>query len=106
MTIRETRSKLGLTQQQMADLLGMSQQGVSRIETGYESRSETRQILHHLAAIDIVAEVGLLDVLKANVQRVQHAQSNLHHDQRLLERFCLNGHSACILSCCWLHRKT
>jgi len=36
-------------------------------ETGYESRSETRQILHHLAAIDIIAEVGLLDVLKAKV---------------------------------------
>ena len=67
MTIKETRSKLKLTQQQMADLLGMSQQGVSRIETGYEGRSETRQILHHLAAIDTIAEMGLLDVLKANV---------------------------------------
>jgi len=43
------------------------QQGVSRIETGYEGRPETRQILHHLAAIDTIAEMGLLDVLKANV---------------------------------------
>lgn len=69
-TIKDTRQKLGVTQKQMASMLGMSQQGVGRIETGYEGRSETRQLQYHLAAIEVIAEAGLLDILAAKIERI------------------------------------
>lgn len=69
-TIKEARRKLGLTQKQMASLLGMSQSGVGRIETGYEGRSETRQMQHHLAAIEVVFEAGLGEKLASKIEAI------------------------------------
>ena len=69
-TIKETRHTLGLTQKQMADLLGMSQSGVGRIESGYECRSETRQLKHHLAALEVISDSGLMGVLAAKVEGI------------------------------------
>ena len=69
-TIKNVREKINLTQKQMAALLGMSQQGVGRIETGYDGRSETRQIQYHLAAIEVIFDAGLLDTLTEKTEAI------------------------------------
>jgi len=64
-TIKEARCKLGLTQKQMAELLGNTQHRVSEIERGVDGRSETKQQLHHLQAIGLLFEHGLIAELIA-----------------------------------------
>jgi|SaaInl4_200m_RNA_FD_contig_111_201940_length_500_multi_5_in_0_out_0_2 predicted transcriptional regulator len=68
-SIKEVRSKLGLTQKQMAPLLGMTQQGVGRIETGYEGRKETNGHRHILMLISLISEHGLLEELQSRLLR-------------------------------------
>jgi DNA-binding XRE family transcriptional regulator len=62
-TIYSVRNKLKLTQKQFAPLMGMTQQAISRIETGYEWRLETKINLAALTAIVILHENGLIDEL-------------------------------------------
>jgi transcriptional regulator with XRE-family HTH domain len=57
-TIKETRSKLGLTQKQFAPLLGMTQQAVARIESG--ERRETKGHLASLRAIELISMHDLI----------------------------------------------
>jgi transcriptional regulator with XRE-family HTH domain len=64
-TIKEARCKLGLTQKQMSELLGNTQHRISEIENGVDGRSETKQQLHHLAAIELIFEHGLIAELIA-----------------------------------------
>ena len=64
-TIREARRKLGLTQKQMSELLGNTQHRISEIENGVDGRAETKQQLHHLAAIELIFEHGLITELIA-----------------------------------------
>jgi len=63
--VKESRLRLGLTQKQMADLLGTTQHRISEIERGVDGRSETKQQQHHLAAIDLIFEHGLIAELVA-----------------------------------------
>ena len=64
-TIKEARQKLGLTQKQMADLIGTVQHRISEIERGIDGRKETKQMQHHLAAIELIWEYGLIEELTA-----------------------------------------
>ena len=63
MKIKEVRQKLGLTQKQIAPLLGTTQQGVGRIESGYEGRRETAGQIAALVALDLLNEHNLIDEL-------------------------------------------
>jgi len=60
-TIKATRNKLKQTQTQMGKLLGVSQHRVSEIERGVDGRSETTTQRRLLAAIELLADHGLLD---------------------------------------------
>lgn len=70
MTIKEARLRLGLTQKRMADLLGTATSGVGRIEAGYEGRTETRQMQHHLAALLVIGEAGLISELASKIEEI------------------------------------
>lgn len=59
-TIKEARVKLGLTQKQMADLLGMSQHRVSEIERGVGGRAETKGHIAHIVALNLLNEHGFI----------------------------------------------
>lgn len=59
--IKTIRKKLKQTQIQMSKLLGVSQHRVSEIERGVDGRSETITQRHLLAAIELLADHGLLD---------------------------------------------
>ena len=67
-TIKESRLRLGLTQKQMADLLGTSQHRISEIERAVDGRAETKQMIHHLAAIEVVSEAGLIENLALKIE--------------------------------------
>ena len=69
-TIKEARPTLGLTQKQMADLLGTTQHRVSEIERGIDGRTETKQMQHHLAALLVIKKNGLLEELAAKVKAI------------------------------------
>ena len=69
-TIKEARHKLGLTQKQIADLMGTVQHRISEIERGIDGRKETKQMQHHLAAIELLGEHGLLDELATKVKAI------------------------------------
>lgn len=62
--LKEVRRKLGLTQKQIADLLGTAQHRISEIERGVDGRKETRQMRHHLAALIVLGKHKLLDKLR------------------------------------------
>lgn len=62
-TIKEARRKLGLTQKEFAPLLGMTQQAVARIESGW--RAETKGHRAVLVAIELLFEHGLIAELVA-----------------------------------------
>jgi len=64
-TIKEARKKLGLTQKEIAEILGNTQHRVSEIERGIDGRTETKQQLHHLKAIELIFEHGLIAELVA-----------------------------------------
>lgn len=68
--LKEVRRKLGLTQKQMADLLGTAQHRISEIERGIDGRSETKQMQHHLVAIEVLADHGLIDELSTKVRAI------------------------------------
>jgi DNA-binding XRE family transcriptional regulator len=74
LTIKKVRSELGLTQKQIAPLLGMSQQGVCRVETGYEGRSETKQHIAHLVAIEILEKHGLIAELEELIETTKNEE--------------------------------
>lgn len=67
-SIKEVRERNGLTQQQIASYMGMSQHRVSEIERGVDGRSETKQQRHFLDALEVIVENDLLDELN-NRQR-------------------------------------
>lgn len=69
-TIKEARQKLGLTQKQMAVLLGTTQHRVSEIERGIDGRTETKQMRHHLAALLVIGGHGLLDELATTLKAI------------------------------------
>ena len=73
-TIKEARRKLGLTQKQMAYLIGMATSGVGRIEAGYEGRSETRQIQHYLVALLVLHRHGLVSELASEIEAIQRGK--------------------------------
>ena len=60
-TIKAIRNKFGLTQEDMGKLMGMTQAAISRIESG--RRHETKLMLYHLAALEIVGDLGLFPKL-------------------------------------------
>lgn len=64
-TIKETRRKLGLTQKEMGQLLGMTQQAVDRIESG--RRKETQVHIAALRAINLIFERGLICLLQNKI---------------------------------------
>jgi transcriptional regulator with XRE-family HTH domain len=64
-TIKEARQKLGLTQKEMAEILGNTQHRISEIERGVDGRSETKQQLRHLNAIELIFEHALIAELIA-----------------------------------------
>lgn len=68
LTIKESRQKLGLTQQKMSLLLGMIRPALAKIEVGMEGRKETKGHIAHLAAIELIFEHGLLDELAAKLK--------------------------------------
>lgn len=67
-SIKEARQSLGLTQKQMADLLGTTQHRVSEIERGIDGRAETKQTQHHLAALLVIGKRGLLAELATEIK--------------------------------------
>ena len=69
-TIKKARQKLDLTQKQIADLLGTTQHRVSEIERGVSGRSETRQMRHHLAALLVIGEDGLIEKLASKIEEI------------------------------------
>lgn len=69
-TVKESRLAMHLTQKQMADLLGMSQSGVGRIEVGYEGRSETKQLQRHLTALLVLHKNGLISELTSEIEAI------------------------------------
>ena len=66
--IKEVRATLGLTQQKMAELMGMARTRVTEIETGNSGRSETKGHIAHLIALDLIFEHGLLDELVSKLK--------------------------------------
>jgi len=66
-TIKEARQQLGVTQKQMADLLGMTQPMVGKIEGGVEGRKETKGHIAHLIALELIFDHGLLEDLISNL---------------------------------------
>ncbi|MCK5232714.1 MAG: helix-turn-helix transcriptional regulator [Desulfobulbaceae bacterium] len=66
-TIKEVRQRLNLTQSKMAELLGMSQPALAKIETGVEARKETKGHIAHLIALGIISENDLLGDLQNNI---------------------------------------
>ncbi len=58
-TIKEVRSKFGLTQKQMARIMGMAQPTLARIESG--KRTETKVHMANLLALDLLYANSLLD---------------------------------------------
>lgn len=79
--IKEARQTLGLTQKQLADLVGMFPHRISELEHGTDGRKPTKQMLHHLAAIEVIADHGLLNELpmkiKATAKLSQHRAAEL-----------------------------
>lgn len=61
--VKELRSKLGLTQTAMGKLLGCNQRRCSAIEVGTDNRKATIQMQHHLAALEVLHDHGLIDQL-------------------------------------------
>lgn len=60
---KEVRGNLGLTQLQMATLMGMARTRVTEIETGSTGRKETKGHIAHLIALELIFEHGLLEDL-------------------------------------------
>lgn len=54
LSIKYVRHRLGLTQKQMAELMGMDQSRLSKIETQWSGRKETNV---HLAFLDILENI-------------------------------------------------
>jgi transcriptional regulator with XRE-family HTH domain len=61
--MKDTRQKLGLTQSQLARLLGTSQHRVSEIEKGRDGRKMTKQQRYHLVALRLLHKHELIDEL-------------------------------------------
>lgn len=68
--IKKARLRLGLTQKKLADLVGTMPHRISELEHGVDGRKPTRQMQHHLAAIEVIAEHGLLDELATKVKAI------------------------------------
>lgn len=66
--IKESRLRLGLTQKQMALLMGLTQPALAKIETGIEGRKETKGHVAHLVAVDLIANHGLIDDLTTKLK--------------------------------------
>jgi len=66
LTIKKVRSKFGLTQKQMAKVMGMAQPTLARIESG--KRAETKGHIAHIHAIDLLYENCLMDTLINSLQ--------------------------------------
>lgn len=69
-TIKQARHKLGLTQKKIADLLGTTQHRVSEIERGIDGRTETKQMQHHLVALVVLGENGLIDKMASEIKAI------------------------------------
>jgi len=67
-TVKEVRGNLGLTQQKMADLMGMARTRVNELETGTTGRKETKGHIAHLIALELIFEHGSLDELVAKLK--------------------------------------
>lgn len=67
MKLKDLRVKLELTQSEMGELLGISQQALYKIETGYQNRKETKIMERLLIALELIAERGLIDELKRKI---------------------------------------
>lgn len=70
-TIKVVRKKLGMTQKQLGNLLGMSNTRISEIENGAGGRSETIQQKTHLIAINMLAKHELLDEFQDELKRAK-----------------------------------
>lgn len=68
--IKDIRQKNRLTQKKMAELLGMTQHRVSEIERGVDGRSESRQVQHHLCAIDLLGELEAIGQLAEKLKAI------------------------------------
>lgn len=69
-SLSEARCKLGLTQKQLADLLGTMPHRISELENGVDGRKPTKQMQHHLEALEVIAEHGLLDYLATKIKTI------------------------------------
>ena len=69
-TIKEARQSLGLTQKQIAGLLGTTQHRVSEIERGIDGRAETKQMQHHLVALLLIGQNVLVEDLTTKVKAI------------------------------------
>jgi len=58
--LKEARLLLGLSQKDMALLMGMQQQHYSRLETGYEGRKPTKQHAGIIKILEFIKSKGLL----------------------------------------------
>lgn len=58
--LKEARFQMGLSQKNMALLLGMKQRHYSRLETGYENRKPTKQHARIVKILDFIHSKGLL----------------------------------------------
>ena len=67
MKLKDLRTKLELTQSEMGELLGISQQAVYRVETGFQNRKETKIMERFLIALELIAEHGLVEELKRKI---------------------------------------
>ncbi len=67
MKIKELRTRLNLTQEEIGTLLGMSKHRVCQIENGLEGRSETKQMKAHLEALGLLRD---FDVLMERCQKL------------------------------------
>ncbi len=67
-TIKQLRGTLGITQQKMADLMGMARTRVNEIETGTTGRSETKGHIAHLIALELIYEHGLIEELATKLK--------------------------------------
>lgn len=64
MKIKTIRQQLGLSQTEMAELLGISQSRVSALERGLEGRSETKIMKQLLKALVVLNRYDLIEHLR------------------------------------------
>lgn len=52
--LKNLRVRMGLTQTEMAEIMGMDFQQVSKIELRYNCRAETKRMIKHLRLVELV----------------------------------------------------